>query len=180
VAGNLLKGEFYGPVASTPEIRAEIKTDTCADENRYLFRDRLGNVVRELGPYPGGASVSYTEWVQLEANQIYGFEIVDLWGNGISDPYTSRGSCKLYTDKGKLLAQFLLIADLGEKTAIQTTLPPASSALPGAFAPGILILGGGRGRPGAGGPVLSFSPGFTGFSAVFPSVKSHPFLKREL
>jgi hypothetical protein len=127
VTGNKLEGTFVAPAESTPKIYAEIKTDSHADENRFLIKDRNGYIVHEFGPYPAGTVETYRDSIELEPAEIYCFEVIDLWGNGILDP---RGSIKLYKDNSKLLAQQYEVTVFGEKFFIQTTLPPTSTAIP--------------------------------------------------
>ena len=102
VSGNVLQGSFNAPAETTPEIQAEIKTDSCADENTFIIRNRNGEIVHEFGPYPPGVIATYNDTVNLEPSEIYCFEITDSWGDGIM--YT-RGSYKLYRDNRVLFAQ---------------------------------------------------------------------------
>ncbi|MBP3350749.1 MAG: Omp28-related outer membrane protein [Bacteroidaceae bacterium] len=118
--GNGFTGSFQDPLETTPYNKVIIKTDNFADENRYLIKDMSGNIVHEFGPYPYGTITEVTEEITLEANKVYCLEITDAWGNGI---YKPRGTCKIYNENGKLVAQMLEIKDHGIRTFFATTLP---------------------------------------------------------
>jgi hypothetical protein len=126
VAGNSLTGSFSAPVKSTSTIQVDIKTDSHADENIYVIKDRDGNDVHEFGPYSAGIAETYTEIVELEPEKYYCFEAIDLWGNGIQDP---RGFYKFYSDNRTLLAQNYEIKVWGDKVFFQTVLPASGTAL---------------------------------------------------
>jgi hypothetical protein len=125
-----VSGTFTAPVATTPTIFLEIKTDLYADENQYFIKDADGSVVQEFGPYPSGISETYIDTAHLEPNKIYCFEAIDLWGDGIGAVPEPRGSYKLYTDSRKLIAQLYEIKTFGDKVFIQTTLEPTTAIAP--------------------------------------------------
>jgi hypothetical protein len=125
-AGNALQGSFKTPVETTPVIQIEIKTDSYADENTFTIRNKGGEVVHELGPYPAGTAATYKDTVELEPSETYCLEITDAWGDGIQSP---RGSYKLYTDDHTLFAQNGDVKLFGDKVFFQTTLPPSPVAL---------------------------------------------------
>jgi hypothetical protein len=118
VSGNSLSGSFFQPTESTTRIYVEIKTDDYADENRFLIKDADGNIVKELGPYPAGISEVYNDTIDLEFSKIYGFEVIDTWGDGVLSP--RRGYYKLRKDDKALIAQNLNITTFGDKFFFRT------------------------------------------------------------
>lgn len=86
-AGNKFNGRFNAPLASTTLNKFAFLTDTCADETQYLVKDADGNVVHEFGPYPAGQEMELDEWLQLEPNKTYCFEVADNWANGVTNGY---------------------------------------------------------------------------------------------
>jgi hypothetical protein len=127
VSQSSISGTFSAPIATTPTIFLEIKTDLYADENRYFIKDADGSVVQEFGPYPSGISETYKETSSLEPNKIYCFEVIDFWGDGVGTLPEPRGSYKLYNDNRSLIAQLYDIKTFGDKVFIQTTLEPTTA-----------------------------------------------------
>lgn len=126
IDGNSINGTFAAPYESTPKFIFEIQTDLYADENRFLIKNRNGEVVKEIGPYPAGLKKIYTEEIELEANQTYGIEITDAWGDGIQLP---RGYLKITTADGTMLFQDFSIEKFGTRYAINTSQPTSLAAL---------------------------------------------------
>ena len=124
--GNSISGSFQDPVETTPYNKFIIKTDNFADDNRYLIKDIKGNIVHEFGPYPAGVVTEVTEEIELDADQVYCFEVTDAWGDGI---YSPRGTCKIYNGNGKLMSQMLDIRNHGARVFFATTLPSAVGAI---------------------------------------------------
>jgi hypothetical protein len=124
--GNSISGDFQDPVETTPFNKFIIKTDTYADENRYLIKDMAGKVVHEFGPYPLGVVTEVTEELMLDKDQTYCLEITDAWGNGI---YIPRGTCKIYNAAGKLVSQLLEIKDHGIRSFFTTSVESAVEAV---------------------------------------------------
>jgi hypothetical protein len=114
-----LSGTFNKPLEATPYIFVDIKPDNWADENTYTIKDRDGQVVHTFGPYPAGSNSLKKDSLQLEANQIYCFEVVDLWGDGIA----GQGYVKLKKSDKLLFAQDLGILQFGVRIFFATTLP---------------------------------------------------------
>lgn len=111
VQGNTITGRFNGTTSCTTKLFVEIQTDDYADENRFLIKDRDGEIVKEFGPYATGTSSTYKEEVELEEGEIYCFEILDAWGDGIYDP--ARGSIKMYNSDNTLFYMMYGISDWG-------------------------------------------------------------------
>jgi hypothetical protein len=127
VSGNVLQGSFDAPMAATPKIILELKTDLYADENTFTIKNRRGEVVHEFGPYPPGESATYKDSVYLDPSESYCFEITDSWGDGMTT--NPRSYYKLYKDGYSLLAQVYEVKVFGDKYFFQTTLPPVPTAL---------------------------------------------------
>lgn len=124
IAGNSLKGEFSAPTEVTSKIFLEVQTDLYADENTFTIKDREGNVVKEFGPYATNKKAIYNESVVLDASQIYCFEIVDKWGDGMQSP---RGYYKLLNEDKSLITQVYDILLYGNSFFFQTSLPSGIS-----------------------------------------------------
>lgn len=110
VSGHSFSGDFQDPVEATPKSKFLIKTDQYADENTYVIKDMVGEVVHTFGPYPVGVVTEAEEYVDLAPNKTYCFEVTDSWGNGIMLP---RGTVKMYNSNNKLVSQQLEIKDHG-------------------------------------------------------------------
>ena len=115
---NAISGSFNGPLETTPTILTEIKTDMYADENRFLIKDRSGNIVKEFGTYETGLVATYYDTFTLEKNTTYCFEVIDQWWDGILDP---RGLYKLRNDDNTLITQVYDIKLFGDKVFIHTS-----------------------------------------------------------
>ncbi|MDR1683107.1 MAG: Omp28-related outer membrane protein, partial [Candidatus Symbiothrix sp.] len=122
INNTFITGKSLQPTAVTPTVLADITTDVYADENLFLIRDQDGITVHAFGPYPTGTKKLYKETVTLEANKIYCFEIVDLWGDGLSG-----GSYKLRKSDGVLCAQNSNVNLFGDRSFFATTLPDVSA-----------------------------------------------------
>ena len=116
--GNSISGSFNAPFETTETIFLEIKTDLHADENRFVIKDRDGNIVHEFGAYEQNLSNVYNEKVTLEKNITYCFEVIDQWWDGILDP---RGYFKLRNDDATLIVQALDIKLWGDRTFFYTS-----------------------------------------------------------
>ena len=120
--GNSISGDFQDPVSTTPRNKFIIKTDTCADENTFVLKDMSGKVIYDFGPYAPGVVTQDTVVLDLPSNQTYCLEITDAWGDGVMTP---RGTCKIYNESGKLVAQQLEIKAHGARVFIATDAPGA-------------------------------------------------------
>jgi hypothetical protein len=113
-----LSGTFLKPIETTTRIFAEIKPDNWTDENSYTIKDRNGQIVYTFGPYPVGSNSLQKDTVDLEANQIYCFEVLDSWGDGVSG-----GFVKLRRSDASLFVQVINIPMFGDRIFFTTTLP---------------------------------------------------------
>ena len=118
IAGNAISGSFNEPIETTKKIRIEIKTDMYADENRFLMKDREGNIVQEFGPYEPNVVAVYNETITLDKNKTYCFEVIDEWWDGIQAP---RGYLKMHNENGDLIMQAYDIRLFGERVFIHTS-----------------------------------------------------------
>lgn len=108
----------FGALFTYPAtMKLKIKTDLDAIDNTYRIIDRQGNVVKEFGPYANNLVDTYEETVELEPDQIYGFEVTDSWGDGVRHPL---GSVKFYDTEGTLVAQIKEIDDWGCRQFFRT------------------------------------------------------------
>ncbi|MDR0348608.1 MAG: Omp28-related outer membrane protein [Tannerella sp.] len=114
----LLSGTFEQPAKTTPRIIAEIKPDNYADENTYTIKDRNGETVYTFGPYPAGSNRLQKDTVELDANQIYCFEVTDSWSDGING-----GSIALKKSDGTAVEQISNISSFGDRLFFATSLP---------------------------------------------------------
>ncbi len=118
VSQSSLSGSFYSPIASTPTLVANLKTNREVIENHYYVKDVYGEVVLELGPYENGVSAEYEETIELDPQEVYAIEITDEWGDGI---YSPRGNFTTHSSDGSLIYQLLDIADFGYRYFICTS-----------------------------------------------------------
>jgi hypothetical protein len=118
VSNTRLSGTFTQPYETTPYIFVDIKPDNYADENSYTIKDRDGHVVYTFGPYPAGSNKVQKDSLQLDAGQIYCFEVADAWGDGVSG-----GNVKLRKSDATLFAQNSDITLFGTRIFFATTLP---------------------------------------------------------
>lgn len=123
ISGNSLSGQFEAPVESTADVHIEIQTDLYADENVFAIKDQLGNIIKQFGPYETNKKKIYKERIELDKGQIYCFEIMDKWGDGMQQP---PGYYKIYADDVKtILAQQSDILRHGSRSFFRTSLPSA-------------------------------------------------------
>jgi hypothetical protein len=118
VSNTLLSGTFNKPFEATSRIYAEIKPDNYADENSYTIKDRNGEIVYTFGPYPVGSNKLQKDTLDLEAKQIYCFEVSDSWSDGINGGYV-----KLNGSDATLFAQSINIPPFGDRIFFATVLP---------------------------------------------------------
>ena len=126
ISGNSISGSFLAPLATTPNINIEIKTDLYADENIFSIKDQDGNIVKIFGPYPSGISEVYKETADLEPNSVYCFEVIDLWGDGLGTVPEPRGYYKLYNDNQSLILQAFEVKKHGDRVFINTSIQSSS------------------------------------------------------
>ncbi|MCL2246495.1 MAG: Omp28-related outer membrane protein [Lentimicrobiaceae bacterium] len=121
--GNTISGSFNEPVATTPKIFIEIKTDLYADENQFVIKDRDGNIVATFGPYKSNEVAVYNETITLDKDVTYCLEVMDQWWDGMLEP---RGYIKLHSEDGELITQNYQISLFGEKVFIHTSKESSS------------------------------------------------------
>lgn len=108
--GNTIDGDF-GETMDVPEnLVIKIKTDESSADNRFMIKDVDGNIVEEFDGFVNGTQESKEFEVELEKDNIYCFEVTDVWGDGIMTP---RGHVKIYSKDNTLIAQNLEITDFG-------------------------------------------------------------------
>jgi thiol-disulfide isomerase/thioredoxin len=118
IEGNTISGSFFAPIETTQKIFVEIKTDLYADENRFLIKNKEGDIVAEFGPYESNLVATYKETITLDKNETYCFEVVDAWWDGMQNP---RGSFKLYNEDQELIFQNYNIKLYGDKVFMHTS-----------------------------------------------------------
>lgn len=114
-----ISGRFKSPTPITSQIKIQIKTDLYATENIFALKDKSGNIVKSFGPYPSGVIKEYNETAELQENEIYCFEALDIWGDGIQQP---KGYYKIldYADNVKIENQ--QIESFGSRSFFITSL----------------------------------------------------------
>ena len=118
VDGNAISGSFSAPIATTSKIFFEIKTDLQAEENRFLIKDRAGNIVAEFGPYQSNLVAIYNETITLDKNETYCFEVTDMWWDGIQNP---KGYFKMRNEDEELIVQAFDVKLFGDRIFIHTS-----------------------------------------------------------
>lgn len=114
VETSVIQGFFAEPIVSSTEIVVSIKTDLYADENTYCLKDLDGNLIRQFGPYSVNVVEEYEERINLDPDKMYCFEVLDEWGDGIS-----QGYLKIHSDN-KLIAQEYNIRGFGCRSFFMT------------------------------------------------------------
>lgn len=128
-----IRGKFRNLPEYPAEIKIKIKTDLDAADNTYRIIDESGETVVEFGPYADGVNMEYDEHVSLEPGKVYGFEVSDVWGDGVYHP---RGSVKFYrADDGRIAGQLMEIDGYGMRLFFRTEDP---SGIAGIFSEGAL------------------------------------------
>ena len=116
-----IRGKFRNLPEYPAEIKIKIKTDLDAADNTYRIIDESGETVVEFGPYADGVNMEYDEHVSLEPGKVYGFEVSDVWGDGVYHP---RGSVKFYrADDGSIAGQLMEIDGYGMRLFFRTEDP---------------------------------------------------------
>lgn len=116
-----IRGKFRNLPEYPAEIKIKIKTDLDAADNTYRIIDESGETVVEFGPYADGVNMEYDEHVSLEPGKVYGFEVSDVWGDGVYHP---RGSVKFYrADDGRIAGQLMEIDGYGMRLFFRTEDP---------------------------------------------------------
>jgi hypothetical protein len=118
VSNTRLSGTFEQPFQTTPRLLVNIKTDVYADENTFTLKNREGQIVHTFGPYPAGENTLRKDTVDLEANQIYCFEVADCLGDGFSSGYV-----ELKKSDASTFAQNRNISTFGSRLFFVTALP---------------------------------------------------------
>ncbi|MDE7413779.1 MAG: Omp28-related outer membrane protein [Muribaculaceae bacterium] len=109
----------FSKISEMPdELTVKITTDIEAADNTFRIIDSDGNTVAEFGPYPDGSNKTYEENIKLDKGKVYGFEVADMWGNGLYHP---RGSVKFYDNDGKIRGQLMEISDFGVRHFFRTS-----------------------------------------------------------
>lgn len=114
--GNKIKGSFNKPTLVTDNVKIKIKSDSYADDNRFMLKDRDGNIVEEFEGFVNGEAKELEFELSLDQGKIYCFEVTDVWGDGITSP---RGHVKIYSDEDKLLTQNMEIKDFGWRVFLE-------------------------------------------------------------
>ena len=114
--GNKIKGSFNKPTLVTDNVKIKIKSDSYADDNRFMLKDKDGNVVEEFEGFVNGEAKELEFELSLDQGEIYCFEVTDVWGDGITSP---RGHVKIYSDEGNLLTQNMEVKDFGWRVFLE-------------------------------------------------------------
>lgn len=122
-----IRGKFRNLPEYPAEIKIKIKTDLDAADNTYRIIDESGETVVEFGPYADGVNMEYDEHVSLEPGKVYGFEVSDVWGDGVYHP---RGSVKFYrADDGRIAGQLMEIDGYGMRLFFRTEDPSGMAGI---------------------------------------------------
>lgn len=77
-----VKGSFGALPEIASDLKVRIYTDENFAENRFRLIDEDGNTVKEFGPYDQMSR--FEEEIALEDGKVYGLEVTDAWGDGLS------------------------------------------------------------------------------------------------
>lgn len=108
-----VRGANYWPT----EMSVAIRTDNDNSQNTWRLLDSDGNVVKEFGPFPQGSVTEFTDYLYLEDDKNYCFEVYDCVGNGVKNP---RGEVIFRNGAGNLVGQMKEINEYGTRQFFHT------------------------------------------------------------
>lgn len=114
-SGNKLQGVFQAPSECTQKIYIDFMTDEYGADNIWYIKDREGNIIKQVGPFPEGKAQLYKDSIEFATPGIYSFEITDAWANGIGGGYY-----KLYNTDRTMFNNNLQIFDFGDASFFNT------------------------------------------------------------
>lgn len=101
-------GSFNALKSHAADLKLRFNTDADYADNKFRIIDEQGNVIKEFGPYD--AQSRFEEYVSLEDGKIYGLEVTDAWGDGIT-----YGSIQFFDPAGHLVNEIQSIPEYGTR-----------------------------------------------------------------
>ncbi len=113
---NVLTGKFTPPAECTQTVIITVQADPWPNENSWRVLDADGNVVVD-NVYSDRSDILYKAEIELEADKVYCFEILDYWVDGID-----QGMYKISNDDKSMVEQNYSFPDTGWRTFFRTSL----------------------------------------------------------